>query len=203
MGSSSTDKSRITKLLQAHSSGDQYALDKLIPLVYEQLQQMAHQRLLGERPELTLNTTDLVHEAYLKLIDFNRVDWQNRAHFFAFASQIMRNILVDYALKRQAEKRGGKRQRVTLGDFDAVTEMDLENVLTVHQALEKLEKLDERQVRVVECRFFGGLTIEETAQALDISTPTVSRDWEMARAWLNRELSERSKEQLNGGKNRT
>lgn len=192
------DKSRITELLQAHSSGDREALDKLMPLVYEQMHRMAHNRMLGERAGHTLSTTELVHEAYLKLIDFDRIDWKNRAHFFGFASQIMRNILVDYAHKRQAEKRGGKRQRVTLGEADAVTEMNLEDILSIHHALEKLESLDDRQVRVVECRFFGGLTIDETANALDISTPTVSRDWKMARAWLNRELAEQKRDKLNG-----
>jgi len=183
------DKSKITKLLQAHSSGDTEALDLLMPLVYDQMKEMAHKRLLGERAGHTLNTNALVHEVYLKLIDFNRIDWQNRAHFFGIASQIMRNILVDYAVKRQAEKRGGKQYRVTLGEADAVTDVDLHDILSIHHALERLESHDERQVRVVECRFFGGLTIEETSKALGISTPTVSRDWKMARAWLNRELS--------------
>ena len=191
------DKSRITELLQAHSSGDRKALDKLMPLVYDQMHRMAHNRMLGERAGHTLSTTELVHEAYLKLIDFNRVDWQNRAHFFGFASQIMRNILVDYALKRQAQKRGGNRQRVTFGESDAAIEMDLENIISIHQALERLEEQDERLVRIVECRFFGGLTIEETARALDISTPTVNRDWKMARAWLNRELADQDEQDLN------
>jgi RNA polymerase sigma factor (TIGR02999 family) len=183
------DKSKITKLLQAHSSGDTEALDLLMPLVYDQMKRMAHQRLLGERAGHTLDTNALVHEVYLKLIDFNRIDWQNRAHFFGIASQIMRNILVDYAVKRQAEKRGGKQYRVTLGTADAVTDVNLHDILSIHHALERLEEHDKRQVRVVECRFFGGLTLDETAKALGISTPTVSRDWKMARAWLNRELS--------------
>lgn len=195
------DESRITELLKAHASGDQKAMDELMPLVYEQLQQMAHRRLLGERHGHTLNTTALVHEAYLKLVDFNRIDWQNRNHFFGIASQIMRNVLVDYALKRKAEKRGGNRQRVTLGEADAVTEVNLHDILSIQDALEKLESLDERQVRIVECRFFGGLTIDETARALEISPPTVSRDWRMARAWLNRELAEQIDEELNSNGN--
>lgn len=186
------EKNRITKLLEAHASGENQALDKLMPLVYNEMQQMAHQRLLGERAGHTLSTKALVHEAYLKLVDFNRIDWQNRLHFFGIASQVMRNILVDYAVKKQAQKRGGKQQRVTLGEADAITEMNIHDLLSVHEALKKLEKLDERQVRVVECRFFGGLTIEETAETLGISTPTVSRDWKMARAWLNRELADNS-----------
>lgn len=190
------DTTKITDLLRAHSSGDSKALDELMPIVYDKMQNMAHQRLRGERSNHTLSTTALVHEAYLKLIDFNRIDWQNRNHFYGIASQIMRNILVDYAVKRQAEKRGGKNQRITLGDDDAVTEMNLHDVLSIHHALERLEAVDQRQVKVVECRFFGGLTIEETANALEISTPTVSRDWKMARAWLNRELKE--KDELNG-----
>ncbi len=182
-----TDK--ITKLLQAHTSGDSRALNQLIPLVYDELKRMAQIRLVGERSDHTLSSTELVHEAYLKLIDFDHIDWQNRYHFFGIASQIMRNILVDYAVKQQAQKRGGNRKRVSLGETDAITDVKLHDILSIHHALEKLEKLDKRQVRVVVCRFFGGLTIDETAKTLDISTPTVSRDWKMAKAWLNRELS--------------
>lgn len=183
------DTIKITELLNAHSSGDQGALDELMPLVYDNMRDMAHYRLLGERSDHTLNTTALVHEAYLKLVQFNRIDWENRAHFFGIASQVMRNVLVDYAVKKKAEKRGGNRQRVTLGNQDIATEVNLYDILSIHQALERLAEIDERQVRVVECRFFGGLTLEETAKALDISTATVSRDWNMARAWLNRELT--------------
>ncbi len=183
------DTSKITELLEAHAAGENSAMDQLMPLVYEEMQKMAHHRLLGERSGHTLNTKDLVHESYLKLIKFDRIDWKNRKHFFGIASQIMRNILVDYAVKQQAQKRGGKQQRVTLGEADVITEMNVHELLSLHSALKHLEEIDERQVRVVECRFFGGLTIEETAEALDISTPTVSRDWKMARAWLNRELS--------------
>jgi RNA polymerase sigma factor (TIGR02999 family) len=170
---------KITKILQAHASGDRRALNQLMPLVYDELKRMAQNRLIGERSDHTLSSTELVHEAYLKLIDFDRIDWQNRYHFFGIASQIMRNILVDYAV----------RKRVSLGEADAITDVKLHDILSIHHALKKLEKLDERQVRVVECRFFGGLTIDETAKTLDISTPTVSRDWKMAKAWLNRELS--------------
>lgn len=183
------DKSKITRLLKAYSSGDQTALDKLIPLVYEKLQCMAHFRMLGERSGHTLNTIDLVHEAYLKLIQFDRIDWENRAHFFGMASKVMRNILVDYAIKKNAQKRGGKQKRVTLGDGYIATQINLHEVLSLHQAMERLGNIDERQMQVVECRFFGGLNLEETARALDISTATVSRDWKMAKAWLNRELT--------------
>jgi RNA polymerase sigma factor (TIGR02999 family) len=178
----------ITLLLQAHASGDQHALDKLMPLVYDEMHKMACGRLMGERPDHTYSATALVHEAYLKLVDFNRIDWQNRSHFFAIASRVMRNILVNYAVKKKAEKRGGSRHKITLGASHAVQETDLDEILSVDHALKKLEELDERQAKVVECRFFGGLTIEETAQTLGISEPTVSRDWKMARAWLNREL---------------
>lgn len=180
--------SRITTLLQAHASGDEEAMDKLIPLVYNEMHKMAKGRLIGERPDHTYSATALVHEAYLKLVDFNRIDWKNRDHFFAFASQIMRNILVNYAVKQKAQKRGGNRHRVTLGEQHIKREINLEEIISVDQALKKLEKLDERQAKVVECRFFGGLTIEETANTLGISEPTVSRDWKVARAWLNREL---------------
>ncbi len=182
----------ITTLLKQHASGDEGALDKLMPLVYDEMQKMARIHLFKEKKDHTLSTTALVHEAYLKLVDFNRIDWQNRNHFFAIASQVMRNILVDHAVKQKAQKRGGDWQKVTLGEKNAAREVKLHDILSIHQALERLEKLDERQVRVVECRFFGGLTIEETSEALNISTPTVSRDWKMARAWLNRELSPES-----------
>lgn len=182
---------KITQLLKAHSSGDRSALDELMPLVYDKMHDLAHYRMVGERTGHTLNTTDLLHEAYLELINFNRIDWENRAHFFGLASQVMRNILVDYAVKKKAQKRGGDRKRVTLGEGDIATELNLHDILSVHQALERLAEIDERQVRVVECRFFGGLTLEETAEALEISTATVSRDWKMAKAWLNREMSEK------------
>lgn len=182
------DVSRITYLLKAHKSGLSGALDELIPLVYDEMRQMARHRLYGERPDHTLNTTALVHEAYLKLVQLDQLDLQNKAHFFAIASLVMRNILVDYAVKKKAEKRGGDNHHVTLSNGNAVTEVDIEGVISIHQALQKLEVIDERQVRIVECRFFGGLTIGETAMALGVSEPTVSRDWKMARAWLNREL---------------
>lgn len=179
----------ITALLAAHASGEPDAMDELFPLVYDELRRIAHRRMQGERSGHTLRTTALVHEAYLELVDLERVDWQNRRHFFALAARVMRNVLVDYAVKRNAEKRGGDRDRVPLEEWDGATEVVLDDVLAVHQALERLEAIDERQVRVVECRFFAGLTIEETSEALGISTSTVGRDWRMARAWLNRELT--------------
>jgi len=184
----------ITKLLQEHTAGNHAVIDKLIPMVYEQMKQMAHNRLRGERSGHTLNTSALVHEAYLQLIDFDRIDWKNRDQFYGIASRVMRNILVDYAVKRNTQKRGGNRKRVTLRDSDVVSSQNLHDILSVHQALEKLVNFDERQVRVVECRFFGGLTIKETAAALDVSEATVNRDWKMARAWLNRELKDNTQE---------
>ncbi len=184
------DKAKITTLLKAHSSGEQEALEKLMPLVYDEMRAMAHYRLLGERSGHTLNTTDLVHEAYLKLVEFNRIDWESRAHFFGIASQVIRNILVDYAVRKKAQKRGGDRTRITLENQNiAAEEVSLNDVLAIHQALEQLAEKDKRLVKIIECRFFGGLSLEETAQALGVSTATVSRDWKMARAWLNRELS--------------
>lgn len=183
-------KAEITQLLKAHASGDEDAIDEVIPLVYDKLHRMAHQRMLGERAGHTLNTTALVHEAYLKLEKFDRINWKNRNHFFAIASTIMRNILVDYAVMKKAEKRGGDRNRVTLGEADATTEVNLAELLSIHQALERLAEIDERRASVVECRFFGGLNVEETAHALDISVRTVHRDWNVACAWLKRELKE-------------
>jgi len=178
----------ITSLLKAHSSGDEHALDKLIPMVYSKMHRMAEGRLLGERPDHTYSATALVHEAYLKLVDFNKIDWKNRNHFFGIASQVMRNILVNYAVKNKAQKRGGDNHKVTLTADHVKYETDLAEILSVDEALSELEKIDERQAKVVECRFFGGLTIEETAGVLGISEPTVCRDWQVARAWLNRRL---------------
>jgi RNA polymerase sigma factor (TIGR02999 family) len=181
---------KITQLLSVQRPANGNSIAQLVPLIYDELYRMAKNRLHGERLGHTLNATALVHEAYLKLIRFDRMNYQNSSHFFAIASHAMRNILVDYAVKQKAQKRGGKQSPVTLGDADAIAEINVLEVLSVHQALERLSALDERQVHVVECRFFGGLTIEETAKALNISEPTVSRDWQMARAWLNKELGD-------------
>jgi RNA polymerase sigma factor (TIGR02999 family) len=181
---------QITRLLNAHAAGDRQAIDRLIPIIYDDMRRMAKNKLRGERSDHTLNTTALVHEAYLKLIQFDRINYQNSSHFFAIASRVMRNILVDYAVRQKAQKRGGKQKPVALDENDAALAVDMSNILSVHHALKRLGELDERQMRVVECRFFGGLSIKETAEALGISEPTVSRDWNMARAWLNRELAE-------------
>jgi len=182
------DYSKITQLLQKEVEDSKDLYDELMPLVYEKLRRIAQKRMLGERDNHTLNTTDVVHEAYLKLIDFDRINLKNRSHFYAVASQVMRNILVDYAKKKRAEKRGGDRNRVTLRDADASTDVDLDQLLSIHQALERLSEFDERRAKVVECRFFGGLNMKEIGETLGISTRTVHRDMDIASAWLNREL---------------
>lgn len=180
----------ITSLLLAHTAGDATALDRLLPRVYEELRRIARARLGRERPDHTLAATELVHEAFLKLVPLDQVSWQNRAHFFAIASRAMRNVLVDHAVRRAAAKRGGGTPAVTIPDDGSVTEASIEDLITLSDALERLEQLDARQARVVECRFFGGLSLDETAEALNISPATVSREWTFARAWLHRELAD-------------
>lgn len=177
----------ITRLLVSWSGGEREALDRLIPLVYSQLRQMAHQRLREERVDHTLNTTALVHEAYLKLIDINEVQWQDRAHFLAMASRLMRRILVDYWRKKKAYKRGGDQQRIVLNEDLLVPASDPDTVLDFDDALTRLEKLSPRQSQAVEHRYFGGLSAEESAQVLGVSRATVERDLRAARAWLARE----------------
>lgn len=180
----------ITQILKVHSQdSDQQLMNQLMPIVYEEMKKLARRQLYKERPNHTLNTTALVHEAYLKLVKFNRIDWQNRSHFFGIASHVMRNILAAYAVKKKAQKRGGDNVHVTLGKEALAVEANLEDILSIHHALEKLAEFDERQVRVIECRFFGGMNLDETAEVLGVSDRTVSRDWEMARAWLNVELN--------------
>jgi RNA polymerase sigma factor (TIGR02999 family) len=179
----------ITVLLHAHAAGDTEALDQLLPRVYDELRRIARQRLRQERPDHTLATTDLVHEAYLKLLPTDRVDWRDRAHFFAVASRAMRQVLIDHAVRRAAAKRGGGGQPLTLEENSGATETPLDDLIALSDALEKLARIDARQARVVECRFFGGLSLEETAEALAISPATVSREWTFARAWLHRELA--------------
>ena len=178
---------RVTELLVA-ARNNPAAFDELFPLVYDVLRRIAHRKLASERSGHTLATTDLVHEAYLKLVRLDRIEWQGRAQFLALAARAMRNILVDYALRRKTEKRGGGYVRVTLEDHLAIAEASESDVLAVHAALERLEGIDARQGRVVECRFFAGMSIEETAEALGVSPASIKRDWALARAWLNREL---------------
>ena len=179
----------ITALLHAHARGDATALDQLLPLVYGELRRIAQGRLRHERAGHTLAPTELVHEAFLKLVPVERVDWRSRAHFFAIASRAMRNVLVDHAVRRGAAKRGGGVQAITLDEAEGAHEESLDELIALGQALDRLERLDARQARVVECRFFGGLSLDETAEALGISAATVSRDWTFARAWLHRELA--------------
>lgn len=187
----SPDPSEITTFLRAHAAGDTAALDRLLPLVYDELRRIARVRLRRERTDHTLAPTDLVHEAFLKLLPLERVDWQDRAHFFAIASRAMRNVLVDHAVRRATAKRGSGQSAVTLDDHSGSEPTSLDDLITLSDALERLERLDARQARVVECRFFGGLSLDETAQALSISPATVSREWTFARAWLHRELAMR------------
>lgn len=182
------NQGEITRLLIASSEGDQEAFDELVPMVYEELHQMAHHHMRNERSGHTLDTTALVHEAYLKLVKLDRIQYQNRAHFFAIAAQAMRNILVSYAHRRNAQKRGGGQPKLPLEDVVLLSKQQAIQLLDLNEALNELEAMSERQSRVVECRFFAGLTIQETADALDISPATVKRDWNLARAFLNRAL---------------
>jgi RNA polymerase sigma factor (TIGR02999 family) len=187
-----SEKSDATELLLAAAGGDSSALERLVPIVYTELRRVARRRLAGERSDHTLATTELVHEAYLKLVNLERLNWQNRAQFMAIASRLMRQILVDYARRRQTARRGGGRPAVELGavaERAAVSDEPTDEILALHQVLERLERINERHARIVECRFFGGMSIKETAEALSISPATIKRDWVMARAWLNRELS--------------
>ena len=178
----------ITMLLAQLSDGKRDVVDSLMPLVYDELHAMADRQMRGERSSHTLNSTALVHEAYLKLVDQNRVSWQNRAHFFAIAAQAMRRILINYAQARIAQKRGGGQVLATFNEEEVVRETRAEELIALDGALERLKELSERQCKVVEFRFFAGLTQEEIAEVLDVSVPTVRRDWRLARAWLSREL---------------
>jgi RNA polymerase sigma-70 factor (ECF subfamily) len=178
----------ITQLLVAWSDGDQAALDELTPLVYEELHQLAHRYMRGERAGHTLQTTALVNEAYTRLIDWKNVRWQNRAHFFGVSAELMRRILVDFARARGYQKRGGGMRTVTLNDAINVSNEKGVDLIALDEALSALAQLDPRQSKVVELRFFGGLTNEEAAEVLNVSVATARRDWSLARAWLHREL---------------
>jgi len=180
--------SDVTQLLIEWSAGNRALLDELMPHVYDELRRLARRHLQRERPGHTLQTTALVHEAYLRLIDQNRVEWQNRAHFFAIAARVMRRILLMHARKKQAAKRGGGAPHLSLDEGAIVSGEQAEELIALDDALQRLEQMDERLGRVVECRYFGGLTIDETAEALDVSPATVKRDWRTAKAWLHRVL---------------
>jgi len=180
--------SQITQLLVRLNDGDRSAVAKLMPLVYDEFRALAAKYLRGERSGHTLQATALVNEAYLRLVDQTRVNWQGRTHFFAVGAQAIRRILVDHARQRKRRKRGGGAARVTLDDAVALAPQRDEEVLALDEALEKLAKLDARQSQVVEMRFFGGMSVAEVAAALGVSKRTVEGDWTMARAWLLREL---------------
>lgn len=184
-----TPSPTVTELLQAWGKGDAAALDQLVPAVYDELHRQAERYLRRERPGHTLQTTGLVHEAYLRLVDQRQADWQNRAQFFGVAAQMMRRVLIDHARSKHAAKRGGSGIQVTLEDATAAAEERGLDLLELDEALTRLAALDPQQAKIVELRYFTGLGIEETAQVLGISPATVKREWAMARAWLRRELA--------------
>ena len=178
----------VTDLLAAWGQGETAALDRLLPLVYDDLRRLAHGRLRHERPDHTLRTTALVHEACLRLMGQRKADWESRGQFLALAARAMRRILVDHARRRQAEKRGGPQPRVSPLDESVADVSPAQDVLALDDCLEALASFDERKARMVELRFFGGLSIEETAQVLGVSPGTVMRDWTLTKAWLHRAL---------------
>lgn len=186
-----TSPGDVTSLLRQLADGDQEAATQLVPLVYKELRRLAARCLRRERQDHTLQSTALVHEAYLKLSAQRDATWQNRAQFFAVASQLMRRILVDYARAQQRVRRGGKHRKVSLDDVLLVSPDRTEELLAIHESLARLEKLDLRQGRIVELRYFGGLTWDETADLLGVSSRTVMREWNIARAWLYGDLKER------------
>ncbi len=179
----------VTRALQALSAGDRSALDRLLPLVYDHLHRVAEHELRRERVGHTLSPTALVHEAYLKLVQLDRITWEGRSHFFGAAASAMRRILISYARMQKADKRGHGVERVPIEDVVVVARERPADLLALDEALTRLADLHPRQAQVVELRFFAGLEIEEVADALGVSTPTVKRDWTAARAWLNRELA--------------
>jgi RNA polymerase sigma factor (TIGR02999 family) len=180
----------VTQLLLAWSDGQQTALDKLVPLVHAELRRIARRYMYRERPGHTLQTTALVNEAYLRLIDARQVDWLNRAHFFAVSAQLMRRILVDFARSKHYLKRGGGAQKVTFDEGLMKSPGQGQDLVALDDALTVLAVIDERKSRVVELRFFGGLSVEEAAEVLKVSPDTVMRDWKLAKAWLAREMTE-------------
>lgn len=183
------NKNNITELLIDARTGNEQAFDQLFPLVYDQLRAVAGRQLAGERSGHTLQKTSLVHEVYIKLIDQTRIEWQDRTHFYAIAARAMRQILVDYARKKKARKRGGKHHhRITLDEDQIDIDNHAQELLEINDLIDKIAKFDKRKSRVVEMRFFGGMTIREIAELLDVSTRTVDRDWLKARTWLHKEL---------------
>jgi RNA polymerase sigma factor (TIGR02999 family) len=178
----------VTQLLLAWRGGDDDALDKLVPLVYKELHRLARIYMRREKAGHTLQTTALVHEAYVRLIDASKVRWQNRAHFFAVSAQLMRRILVDFARSRNYQKRGGDARRASFSEALKLSSHENPDIVALDEALTTLANVDERKSQVVELRYFGGLSVEETAEALNVSPETVKRDWRLAKAWLLRHL---------------
>ena len=179
----------ITGLLVAWGGGDRAALDRLVPLVYQELRRLAHRQMRRERRGDTFQTTALVNEAYLRLVDYERVSARDRSHFLSIAAQAMRRILIERARRRRSEKRGGDPQRVSLDEVADLADRRAADLVALDDALNGLAKIDPRKSRLVELRYFGGLTIDETAEVLGVSSPTVERDWRAARIWLHREIS--------------
>lgn len=184
----SPETSRITELLVSWGNGDEAALEQLLPHVERELHRIAHRYMRREHADHTLQTTALINETFLRLIDENRIRWQNRAHFYGIAARIMRRVLLNYARDKRRRKRGGGLYKVSLSEADAVAEQQSVELLALDEALQKLSAVDERKGRVVELRYFGGLSVKETAEVLNVSAITVARDWDMARAWLAREM---------------
>lgn len=183
-------RSDITQALLDLSGGDRAAMDRLLPLVYEQLRQLARRALRRERPNHTLSPTGLVHEAYLKLVQLDRIGWQGRAHFFAVSARAMRQILISHARARKADKRGAGAEHVPIDSVLVAAQERPGELVALDDALTRLEALSERQARVVECRFFAGMGVDETAEALGVSPATVKREWTAARAWLTRAMGD-------------
>ncbi|HJZ80623.1 MAG TPA: sigma-70 family RNA polymerase sigma factor [Pyrinomonadaceae bacterium] len=184
-----SDKStEVSALLKQWHNGDQAAFEKLVPLVYAELRALARRHLRNERGSQTLETTDLVHEAYLKLVNQRRVQWQNREHFYAIAAQVMRRVLVDHARAKTRVKRGGGNRKIAISEATVTTPKPALDFVAFDEALDQLAEVDERKAKVVELRFFGGLSVDETARILDVSAVTVMRDWQMAKAWLHKAL---------------
>jgi RNA polymerase sigma-70 factor (ECF subfamily) len=189
----SPDRSRprITELLLAWGRGDRFALDELLPIVHQELRRLARLQMRGERNNHTLQTTALVNEAFIRLVDLRRIQWQDRTHFLALSARLMRRILVDHARSRNYQKRGGGATNVTLDDTLLATSERGADLVALDDALQDLARVDQRKSQVVELRFFGGLSVEETAETLNISPETVLRDWRLAKVWLLREVSGR------------
>src|SRR5262245_16573369 len=188
-GNESASSHEVTRLLQAWSSGDELALQELTPLVYDELHRLAQRYMAAEQPGHPLQTTALVHEVYLRLVDVKNVDWQNRAHFYALSARLMRRILVDFARTRNYQKRGAQFAHIQLEEAATLSAAAGSGLVAVDEALKQLAAVDARKSEVVEMRFFGGLTVDEIAAALGVSPETVARDWKLAKAWLLRELS--------------